>query len=279
MDRGLRRRHYSRCGDDTETEEANRRDIDHQEANRRQAGDQGGIGLTAGLVTVLSTAVEYTWTGRCVGSARPRPIHTPGPMHRVYPFPPCWETKIDTPCPLLMPCSSCKTLKPVTSFYAYRQKGHRINSGRLDLYGRKRHSCCKECGIAYYIKRSPKDKLFQAAKGRAKRFGIDFSIATDDFEIPSVCPVLGIPLFQDVGGGSAGGSNNWNAPTLDRIDNCKGYIKGNICVISRKANTLKGNGTPEELAAVAAYALLALSSEGLEKLAKRPLIDKFRLLG
>jgi hypothetical protein len=43
------------------------------------------------------------------------------------------------------------------------------------------------------------------------------------------------------------------SPTLDRIDNAKGYVKGNVCVISKKANTMKNNATPEEVWKLSEY--------------------------
>jgi hypothetical protein len=38
-----------------------------------------------------------------------------------------------------------------------------------------------------------------------------------------------------------------NSPSLDRIDNTKGYVPGNVWVISWRANDLKRNATLEEL--------------------------------
>lgn len=42
-------------------------------------------------------------------------------------------------------------------------------------------------------------------------------------------------------------------PSLDRINPDRGYVPGNVQVISFRANTLKNNATREELAKVLAY--------------------------
>jgi hypothetical protein len=84
--------------------------------------------------------------------------------------------------------------------------------------------------------------LWRAAKDRAAKSGISFSIEVSDIVIPELCPLLQIPLTK----GSMS-RNDPNAPSLDRVDNSKGYIPGNVKVISYKANFMKSNATKEEL--------------------------------
>lgn len=77
------------------------------------------------------------------------------------------------------------------------------------------------------------------AKKRAKYKHLDFTITPWDIKIPDICPYLEIPLNKT-------GAKE-NMPSLDRIDNSKGYTKDNIRVISYKANTMKNNATKERL--------------------------------
>lgn len=88
---------------------------------------------------------------------------------------------------------------------------------------------------------TPKKAMVYMAKHRAKKAGIPFNICADDFEIPEVCPLLGIPLIRGIG------SMTMNSPELDRIIPSLGYVKGNVWVISRRANTIKSDATIEEI--------------------------------
>lgn len=44
-----------------------------------------------------------------------------------------------------------------------------------------------------------------------------------------------------------------NTPTMDRIDNARGYVRGNITVVSWKANRIKSQLTVEEIIDLAAH--------------------------
>lgn len=98
-----------------------------------------------------------------------------------------------------------------------------------------------------------KDNIKRAMLGRAKRRaaqqGWEFSITEEDFDIPAVCPIYGIHLDQ-----YADGVNNPHTPSLDRIDNTKGYVRGNVHVISQRANKHKNDATKEELLMLAEWA-------------------------
>ena len=85
--------------------------------------------------------------------------------------------------------------------------------------------------------------MWSRAKYRAAHKGREFTITKEDIVIPERCPLLGIPLVCHRGKGSQQG----NSPSLDRKDPTKGYIKGNVWVISNRANTLKNDATLTEL--------------------------------
>jgi len=92
----------------------------------------------------------------------------------------------------------------------------------------------------------PRKELLRRAKYRAKKKELEFSLRLEDIIVPEYCPVLGIKLQLL--------ENEMNSsPSLDRIDNTKGYTKDNILVISYRANTLKRDATKEELKKISEY--------------------------
>ena len=93
--------------------------------------------------------------------------------------------------------------------------------------------------------------MVQKARSRAKAMGLPCSITKHDIAIPDLCPILGIPLFENKGGGHSGP----NSPSLDKIIPSLGYVPGNVQVISHRANTAKNDLSPEELLRLASWVL------------------------
>lgn len=81
-------------------------------------------------------------------------------------------------------------------------------------------------------------------KTRARKFGVPFDLTAADLTIPTHCPVLGMQL-RGFGEGRAE-----NAPEFDRLVPALGYVRGNVAIISRRANRLKNDGTLEEHARI-----------------------------
>lgn len=121
-------------------------------------------------------------------------------------------------------CTKCKEIKPTNEFHK-----HKACKGGFN-------SVCKSCRVPLSQKQhqqNPHEKrLFNAAKARAIAKGREFSIELSDIRIPELCPVFNTPM---------------KSPSLDRLDSSKGYVKGNVRVISKRANQLKSNATVEEM--------------------------------
>lgn len=113
---------------------------------------------------------------------------------------------------------------------------------RTAILARQNHPDRKE-------RNAVRNLLYSAAK-RAAQKGWDFNLEFSDIQIPERCPVLGIALAS--GSGARGVARDCN-PSLDRFDNSKGYVKGNVRVISLRANKLKSDAALAELEALVAY--------------------------
>lgn len=93
-----------------------------------------------------------------------------------------------------------------------------------------------------YLENNPKKKLLKSSKYNAKVRGLEHTISEEDIVIPTHCPYLGIELTVKISR-----MNTPNMISLDRIDSTKGYIKGNVEVISHLANLMKSFATKEQL--------------------------------
>jgi len=113
-------------------------------------------------------------------------------------------------------------------------------------------SCCKLCkrSKVNWQNVSIERRIYHRTKGRAKRKGIPFNIDLEDIELPEKCPVFDKPFIY--------GDHSWTY-SIDRIEPDKGYVKGNIQIISNKANMMKSNASFEEVEAL--YEWMKLTSK------------------
>lgn len=110
---------------------------------------------------------------------------------------------------------------------------------------------CKKCNSSRVKSYTPEWRMHQRAKGRSKEYNREFTIKVEDVIIPDRCPILGIQL--NMNSGRSGAYDN--SPSMDRIDNSKGYTKENIHVISQLANRMKAHATNEQLHLFAQWVL------------------------
>lgn len=102
----------------------------------------------------------------------------------------------------------------------------------------------------YAIRHSDPEKyLWEHARQRAKKLGVAFDLEITDIVIPATCPALGITLGWE----NERASRNKSSPSLDRMDPKKGYVRGNVYVISNRANHIKNNASFSELEGIARY--------------------------
>jgi hypothetical protein len=99
-------------------------------------------------------------------------------------------------------------------------------------------------------KRHPLRHMFQKAKACAKPRGLEFTITMEGIKWVTHCPIFGIELCYDRDKKTP---QRGDYPTLDRWDNDKGYVPGNVFVISWLANRMKWHATIEQIEAILRY--------------------------
>lgn len=67
-------------------------------------------------------------------------------------------------------------------------------------------------------------------------------------KLPTECPILGIPLVY-----GAEGMRTDNSASIDKLEPSKGYIEGNVNIVSWRANRIKNDGTLDELLKIVAW--------------------------
>lgn len=73
--------------------------------------------------------------------------------------------------------------------------------------------------------------------------GIPFDqefMTEENLPVPEYCPVLRIRLQENYG------KRQDSSPSIDRVIPERGYVRGNVAVISWRANKLKSDGSSDE---------------------------------
>lgn len=146
-------------------------------------------------------------------------------------------------------CNKCKEEKELTEYANCTNKidGKRSvckkcrNAQRTDRNGSSGKREVYNQSQKEYRHKYPVRFMVYDAKRRSEKQGLPFDITEKDLPLPDVCPVLGIPF--KIGTGCI----NEGSPTLDKFVPALGYVKGNVNIISHKANTMKLTATAEEV--------------------------------
>lgn len=156
-------------------------------------------------------------------------------------------------------CNGCRKELPLEAF----NKDNSRSDGR--------RSRCRECDAAYFQRnyqdpewkkqhnKRAKDRRIRLknedpkelwaydaianARQRARKAALQCNIDLDYVRslVVDTCPLLGLPILY------AGAVVSDNSATLDRKNPALGYTRGNIAVISHRANRLKSDASIEEL--------------------------------
>jgi len=88
-------------------------------------------------------------------------------------------------------------------------------------------------------------RMRKGARTRSGKKDIPFDLSVAHLReiAPLICPVLGVELIYT----GDGGRGNPHTASLDRIEPEKGYVKGNVQIVSQMANMMKSSASENEL--------------------------------
>jgi hypothetical protein len=149
-------------------------------------------------------------------------------------------------------CRSCQAEIQKNRINQNREEHNRLNRERYaknkERYRATQRKYEQKMGIkARSCKKTYARMIFEQIRWRARKRSIPFNLTVDDVVIPEKCPVLGFELVRSVG------SIKYNSASVDRIVPELGYVKGNIIVVSLKANMIKTNAKVEDIIKVAEF--------------------------
>ena len=125
----------------------------------------------------------------------------------------------------------------------YKNKIYKCNSCFIKMkdFQKKTRRKFKTVGSSQHLA-----DLLTGARKRARQFNLPYNLKVKDVReiITTHCPIFGFKFEinkQNI-------KNNWKtSPSLDRVVPSKGYIKGNIIIVSMLANSIKSCATPTQI--------------------------------
>lgn len=169
----------------------------------------------------------------------------------------------------------CKMCNEEKRYNEYRQvnknlnKGFKKRGGWLDIEGKRRYTYCQTCEVNWSSKKyriNPYRQIYYVSKKRALAKGIPFTLTREDYKelyanCPKLCPVLGIKINHSEIGSTKHQTDN--SPSIDRITPSKGYVKGNVMIISALANRIKTDASIDQIKKVYEF-LKKIKKKGAE---------------
>ena len=138
-------------------------------------------------------------------------------------------------------CSFCKKKLSIEKFRTVSRKNWRGQYPQCKI--------CESSLMKVKYKKNPIPQMLSNAKIRAKQKGVDFNLTSQYlkkiFPKDNKCPITGLNF--EFGYINKEKINKNNSPSLDRIIPSKGYVIGNVMVISDLMNRMKQDSTFEDI--------------------------------
>lgn len=161
-------------------------------------------------------------------------------------------------------CKTCNEDKPASAFSKQKTKRSGLfaeckvcNRARNQNWiddNRERFQHLNRNAVNAMRRRDPITNMLALARARRRRSGVEFSLTAADLTIPEFCPVLGIKLTYGLGKGESHSlAVRDSRASLDRIDNKRVYVPGNVAVVSYRANRIKSDADVSELLKIARF--------------------------
>jgi hypothetical protein len=147
-------------------------------------------------------------------------------------------------------CQRCNSPLPQDAHHLVKYCGDdcrtqtiRERAGAWNSDNKDRRNANHKAKVEGWTKEEYAARMYRNLRKRAKASNIAFDLDVTDLVIPDVCPVLGIEISLI----SKGPGYRADGPSVDKLIPNLGYTKGNVRIISGRANRLKCDGTPEEM--------------------------------